>query len=195
MENDLQFWPIQTSPKEVISKEVIFSRKASVSLLSVLIMCQLLAQHARKTLVCLYLDETLSVPDHINAKISNAHKGIGIIKTPSNSFPRNSLLIIYKSFIRLYLDYCDIIYDQPNNQSFCTKIELMQYNSVLAITGAMKRTSVTQLYNEMGLESLRFKGWFRRLLTFFKIKSSIKPQYLFNLIPTGQLSYSTQSLD
>ena len=156
-------------------------------------MCQLLAQHARKTLVCLYLDETLSVPDHINAKISNAHKGIGIIKTPSNSFPRNSLLIIYKSFIRLYLDYCDIIYDQPNNQSFCTKIELMQYNSVLAITGAMKRASVTQLYNEMGLESLRFKGWFRRLLTFFKIKSSIK--YLFKLIPTGQLSYSTQSLD
>ena len=102
----------------------------------------------------------LSVPDYINAKISNAHKGIGIIKDPSNSFPKNSLLTICKSFIRLYLDYCDIIYDQLNNQSFCTKTELMQYNSVLAITGAMKRTSGTQLYNEMVLESLRFKGWF-----------------------------------
>ena len=31
-------------------------------------------------------DETLSVPDHINAKISNAHKGIGIIKNPQIAF-------------------------------------------------------------------------------------------------------------
>ena len=71
----------------------------------------------------LYLDENLRFYDHINAKISNAHKRTGIIKKCSNNLPRNSFLTIYKSFIRPHLDYCDIIYDLTNNDSFCTKIE------------------------------------------------------------------------
>ena len=74
----------------------------------------------------LYFDETLSFYDHINAKISKANKGIGIIKRPSNNLPRNSVLTIYKSFIRPHLDYCDTICDQPNNESFCTEIERIQ---------------------------------------------------------------------
>ena len=124
-----------------------------------------------------------------------ANKGIGIIKRLSNTLPRKSLLTIYKSFIRPHLDYCDIIYDQPNNESFCTKIEHIQYNAALAITGAIKGTSQTKLYKELGLESLKFRRWFRRLCTFFKIKTSGKPEYLFKLIPTGQHFYNTRSLD
>ena len=77
----------------------------------------------------LHLDEKLNFSQHINIKISKANKGIGIIKRLSHIRPRKSLLTIYKSFIRPHLDYCDVIYDQPNNESFCTKIEknTMQY--------------------------------------------------------------------
>ena len=71
----------------------------------------------------------------------------------------------------------------------------MQYNVVLAITGAIKGISQTKLYKKLGLEPLKFRRWFRRLCTFFKIKTSGKPEYLFNLIPTGQHSYNTQSFD
>ena len=35
-----------------------------------------------------------------------------------------------------HLDYADVIYDQPHNESFCSKIESIQYNAALAITGA-----------------------------------------------------------
>ena len=42
---------------------------------------------------------------------------------------------IYKSFIRPHLDYGDIIYDIPGNESFSQKIESVQYNAALAITG------------------------------------------------------------
>ena len=80
-----------------------------------------------------------------------ANKEIGIIKRLSNTVPRKSLLTICKSFIRTHLDYCDVIYDQPNNESFCTKIEHIQYNAALAITGAIKGTSHTKLYKELGL--------------------------------------------
>ena len=67
--------------------------------------------------------------------------GTGIIKKLSNILARNSLLTIFKSFIRPHLDYCGIIYD--NNERFCTKIEHIQNNAVLTVTGAIKGTSHT----------------------------------------------------
>ena len=76
--------------------------------------------------------------------------------------PRHSLLTIYKSFVRPHLDYGDILYDQPNN-SLCQKIETIQYNAALAITSAIKGTSQIKLYNKLGLESLEFRRWFRKL--------------------------------
>ena len=109
----------------------------------------------------LYLDEKLNFHDHINAKILKANKGIGIIKRLSNTLSKKSLLTIYKSFIRPHLEYCDIIYDQHNNKSFCTKIEHIKYNAALAITGAIKGTSQTKLHKELGLECLKFRRWFR----------------------------------
>ena len=37
-----------------------------------------------------------------------------------------------------HLDYCGIIYGQPNNKSFCTKIECIHCNAILAVTDAIK---------------------------------------------------------
>ena len=44
-------------------------------------------------------------------------------------------LAIYKLFMRLHLDYGDIIYGKAYNTSFHQKLEKIQYNSALAITG------------------------------------------------------------
>ena len=110
----------------------------------------------------LYLDEKLNFNHHINVKISKAKKGIGIIERLSHILPRKSLITIYKSFIRPHL-YCDVIYDQPNNESFCSKTEQIQYNAALAIAGAIRGTSQSKLYNDLGLESLKFRRWFRSL--------------------------------
>ena len=57
--------------------------------------------------------------------------------------------------MRPYLDYGDIIYDQAYNVSFHEKLESVQYNSALAITGAIRGTSTEKLYNELGLETLK----------------------------------------
>ena len=65
-----------------------------------------------------------------------------------NAHPRRALPTIYKCFIRPNLDHGDFIYDQPNNDSFCSKIESVQYNAALAITGAIRGTSQTKLYQE-----------------------------------------------
>ena len=67
---------------------------------------------------------------------------------------RSSLLTIYKSFVRPHLDYGDVIYAQLNNSSLSVKIESVQYNAALAITGAIRGASKEKLFQELGFESL-----------------------------------------
>ena len=50
-----------------------------------------------------------------------------------------SLLTIYKFFVRPLLDYADTIYDKPFNEFFKRKLEAMQYNASLVITGVIRR--------------------------------------------------------
>ena len=72
--------------------------------------------------------------------MKKAIKGISVIKKLNVTLPRSSLLTIYKSFIRPHLGYGDVTYDQPNNNRLSEKIESIQYNATLAITGAVRRT-------------------------------------------------------
>ena len=94
----------------------------------------------------MYFDEKLNFNTHIKKKIAKANKGVGIIRKLAHVLLSESLLTIYKSFLRLHIDYGDIIYDQPNNDSFCDMIERVQYNAALAITGAIKGTSHLKLF-------------------------------------------------
>ena len=103
------------------------------------------------------------------------------------------MLTIYKSFVRPHLDYGDVIYDKPNNVRFSDKIESLQYNAALAITGAIRGTSREKLYHELGLESLNSRRWFRRLSFFFKIWFNQAPEYLFHSIPLKNPYYSTRN--
>ena len=73
-------------------------------------------------------------------------------------------------FIRLHLNYADIIYDKPNNELFCKIIKIVQYNVRLAITGAIQGISQEKLDQDFGLESLSDTRWYRKL---FFIKSNI----------------------
>ena len=73
-----------------------------------------------------------------------------ILNTPT----KRSLLRSYKSFVRPNLDYGDIIFNKPNNESFKSRIESIQYIACIAITGAIQGTYRVRLYRELGLESL-----------------------------------------
>ena len=82
------------------------------------------------------------------------------MKRLSLTLSRKSLLTKNKSFVRPILDYADIIYDKPFNESFKRKIEMVQYRAALVITGAIKGTSRDRLYQELGLESLVPQAFF-----------------------------------
>ena len=108
---------------------------------------------------------------------------------------RQALINIYKSFIRPYLDYGDILYDKAFNESFHQKIESIQYNACLAITGAIRGSSREKIYQELGLESLQHRRWYRKLCYFYKIYNAKSPDYLFQLIPPKKSSYTTRNAD
>ena len=81
---------------------------------------------------------------------------------------------MYKIFIRPHLDYGDVIYHIPHSYdafSSCIslhplmeKIEQIQYNAALAITGCWQGSNRNKLYDELGWESLSDRRWSRRLL-------------------------------
>ena len=72
-----------------------------------------------------------------------------------------------------------MVNDQTHNEAFCRKLESVQYNVALAITGAIRGTSQTKLYVELGLESVKARRWFKRLCYFDKFKSYGLLSYLF----------------
>ena len=108
---------------------------------------------------------------------------MGSLRTFEQILPRSTLLTIYKTFIRSWLYYGDIIYGQAYNSAFHDKLESIQYNACLAITGAIRGTSTEKIYQELDLESFKSRRWFRKLCHFHKIFNDKSPTYLFNLIP------------
>ena len=71
---------------------------------------------------------------------SNLKKTVGLFRKFQHILPRQSLITIYKSFVRPHLDYDDIVYDRAYNESFHKNLESIQYNAAIAITGVIKGT-------------------------------------------------------
>ena len=103
----------------------------------------------------LFLDPKLSFDEHIQCILIKTRKIIGLIKKLQPVIPRAALLTIYKTFLRPHLDYGDVIYDRAFSESFQKKLESVQYNAALAVTGAMRGSSREKLYQQLGLESLK----------------------------------------
>ena len=83
------------------------------------------------------------------------NRTIGLLRKFQQVLPRPSLITIYKAFIRPHLDNGDIIFDQAFYNSFHKRLESVQYNTALAIAGAIRGTSKEKLYQELGFESLQ----------------------------------------
>ena len=84
--------------------------------------------------------------EHLKDKLIKISKTIGLLKKLQKILTRAPLPTIYKSFIRPHLDYGDIINEKVYNSSFHQNLEKIQYNSAVAITGAIRGTSKEKLF-------------------------------------------------
>ena len=175
------------------AQEVIFSRKLnkpnhpSLNFNNTVVIQSTAHKH-----LAMILDTKLDFQEHLKDKPSKISKTIGLLRKLQEILTRPPLLTIYKSFIRPQLDYGDIIYGKTYNSSFHQSLEKIQYNSVLAITAAIRGTSKEKLYQELRLESLEIRRWYRKPCYFYKIFHKQSPTYLLNVIPVSIRSYFTR---
>ena len=95
----------------------------------------------------MFLDSKLDFDEQIKGLFEKTSKSIGLIRKIRNFLPRPNLLQIYKFFVRLHLDYGDIIYDKACIGYFQKKLESIQYNAALAITEVIRGTFREKIYS------------------------------------------------
>ena len=129
------------------AQEVLFSRKKKTQNHPNISLNNIQVERAsQQKHLGLLLDEKLNFKEHVDSTISKLDRGIAVLKKLRYSLPRKSLITIYKALLRPLLDYGDIIYDQPHNESVCEKLDSVQYKIALAITGVIGGTSREKIY-------------------------------------------------
>ena len=189
-------WKMQFNPdRNKQAQELYFSKKAgNQKSLDLTFNKNNVASSPSVKHLGMLLDSRLNFKEHVQSKTNKCYKIIGLIKKFSVHLPREALLRIYKSFVRPNLDYGDIVFDKPNNESFKSRIESIQYKACIAITGAIQGTSREHLYKELGLESLSERCWFRKLTFLYKIVKGLSPAYLTEYVNLRSTSnYQTRS--
>ena len=76
------------------------------------------------------LHDKFNFKQNIDSAISKLNKGILVIKKLRHNLPRKLLVTMYKAFLIPLIDYGDIIYAQLQTESFCEKIESVQYKAI-----------------------------------------------------------------
>ena len=86
------------------------------------------------------MDFRLDFQEHWKSLLKKVNKTVALLGKFQNILPRSTLVTICKCFIKTHLNYGDIIHDQAFNNSFHQKIESLQYNAALAVTGTVRGT-------------------------------------------------------
>ena len=76
---------------------------------------------------------------------------------------------------------------------FLKKLEAIQYKAALVITGVIQRTSRDKIYQQVGLESLKSRRWYKCLSLMFKIMKEEASNYLTDLIPKCEQTIRTRN--
>ena len=75
---------------------------------------------------------------------------------------------------------------------FVKKLESLQYKATLAITWAIQGTSCENIYQELGLDSVKSRTWFKHLSCMFKVKKEEAPNCLIKLTPKSKQTIRTR---
>ena len=92
------------------------------------------------------LDLKLTFEEHLLNVFKKVNRKIGLWCKLQYVLPRITLVTIYKAFVRPHLDFGNMLYDQAFNNCSHDRLESIQYNACLAITGAIRGTSGERNY-------------------------------------------------
>ena len=99
--------------------------------------------------------------DHIDDICKRINKCLDIISKIRYLLPRLCIEKLYKSFVGSLLDYSDVIYDNCSNID-STKIENIQGQACIILTGAIRVTRHKTLLKEAGVEPFKTRRTLHR---------------------------------
>ena len=92
----------------------------------------------------LFLDAQLTSEDYLKVITTKVNKTIGLLWKLQNILLRPTLMTIYKTFVGPHLEYGDIIYDEASNEIFHQKLESIQYNACLTLSGVISYKKIVK---------------------------------------------------
>ena len=137
------------------------------------------------------LGKKLNFEEHLNKVESKVKKTITrkLSKYPSTIGTSHNFQVIHQASLRLRR----YNYDKAFNDSFHAKLESLQYNATLAITGAIRRFSTEKIYEKLCSEPLKSRRSYRKMSFLYKVLKSESPSYLFNIIPDSNRQHQTRN--
>ena len=72
----------------------------------------------------MFLDGQLTFEEHLEVITTKVNKTTIIIQKLQTVLQRLVLMTIYKAFVKLQIDYGDVIYNEAYNETFNQKLEL-----------------------------------------------------------------------
>ena len=115
---------------------------------------------------------------------SKANKRLGILKPLEMKLDRNSLEIMYKSFVRPIMEYEDVIWEIPDPRNNMLNIlDKIHHNAARIVTGATARCHTIDLLKEAGWETLAARRAEHRATLMYSILNGTTPPYLLSLVP------------
>lgn len=116
-------------------------------------------------------DQKLEFDKHINETISKSNKMLGIIKRSFTYLDKNTFLVLYKCFVRSYLEYGNIVW-HPLFKRQSVVIEKVQRRATKLCKGLSKLSYYDRM-QELGLPSLKFRRLRGDLIQAYKIINNI----------------------
>ena len=122
--------------------------------------------------------------NHVDTVVTKARKKISAMMPLKFKISRNSLEIMYKSFVVPVLEYGIIVWGGTYDTDII-KLEKIHVDAMRLITGATARSNIAELYKETAFLSIRDRIDNLTLTMLYKTKNNLSPGYLTTLLPNS----------
>ena len=134
--------------------------------------------------------------NHVNNIIKKANIAMSPLYPIAKHIHRNILSLIYTTYVRPHLDYCDIVFDGHITVNDELRLERVQRRAARLVTGTPPRTSTDRLRQDLGWETLKTRRRLHKLHFFHKLSSTVhqQPEYIKHILPQTRITNTRRTL-
>lgn len=185
-------WLVTFNPNK--TESILFSKKKSPIIHPPIYMSgQPIVEVQRHKHLGLFFSHDLRWNQHIDYIKSKAWTRLNIMRRLKFRLHRDSLAIIYTTFIRPILEYGNVLFDSCTNQER-DELEKINQEAARIVTGTTKLVSIQKLMQETCWETLESRRQKHKLVLFYKMTKGLTPDYLASLVPPTVGSSNRYSL-